>query len=85
MLAAAEEVSRLNAGEAHLGLHQENPKTLSIISSGIVNSIAFTGGAANLNMAIIHAALTGLIHDSLIMRRLLGFQNKCGARHLKAV
>ena len=85
MLAAAGDVSRPNAGEAHLSLHQENPKPLSIIFSGIVNSIAFTGGATNLNMALIHAALMGLIHDSLIMRRLLGFQNKCGARHLKAV
>ena len=51
MRAAAEEVSRPDAGEAHLSLHQENPKPLSIISSGIVNSIAFTGGAANLHMA----------------------------------
>ena len=85
MLAAAEEVSHPNAGEAHLSLHQENPKPLSIISSGIMNSIAFTGGAAKMNMALIHAALTGLVHDSLIMRQLLGFQNKFGARHLKAV
>ena len=85
ILAAAKEVSCPNAGKAHLSLHQENPKPRSIISFGIVNSIAFTAGAANLNMAIIHAALTGLIHDSLLMRRLLGFQNKCGARHLKAV
>ena len=85
ILAAAEGVSRPNAGEAHLSLHQENPKPRSIISFGILNSIAFKAGAANLNMAIIHAELTGLIHDSLLMRPLIGFQNKCGARHLKAV
>lgn len=36
MLTAAEEVSRLTAGEEHLSLHQEIPKPVSIISFGVV-------------------------------------------------